>query len=739
MYEDFFKLNEKPFSIQPDPAFMFWGRNHRLAYAMLEYGVLNNAGISVITGGVGCGKTTLLHRLLEQLSDTHTVALLSNIQPERGSLLSWVLMGFNQSFSGKTHVELFQHLQSFFIGEYSKGKRCVLIIDEAQNLTPDMLEEIRMLSNINAGRDQLLQLILVGQPQLKEILNHPDMLQLTQRIGSDFHLTPLTPDEVHAYIDTRMRVAGAERPIFSDAAKTLIAKHSRGVPRVINILSDTALVYSFSEQEEEISGETVETLIIDKKSFGVFGLPQVDQDSADSPSANTLPTSKPVNGLAAIKQDFGQSAYLSGVETGRASVRDNLENSPPETENPSVVKMPPENNFKIDLSTDNLPKKALNGKAGLTPRNVVPDQDPIDIKPKQNRAKNAAPDVQSLYDKVKKPQSTVGIVILEKIDEPIYVPMIRELVENHPVVFVTYSGTSEPGEIARNAGAVVVKMRGKNEIPPARSRNAGFRQLRKIQPNLDYVQFIDAHTQLDSDWLTKAIAFMERRPEVTAVEGLHKTSKDAAIPQIIDKDRHDWEIRATQNNALVRVQDFIDIGGLRGDLIISDIQDFCMRTRGRGRHIWHLDMPMTITHSTKSGFKHWWQGAQWDGFEHAFCASLHGKAPERYRVEEMRRSLIWGIFFPALIVGLAFLSIIFVYLMVPYSIPAIAGGSILFGGLIVYLLKILVFAFKPVEGRKPGLIKSFTATLAHLPETLGILRFLKWRFNQKKIAEDTPK
>ncbi|MEZ5917328.1 MAG: AAA family ATPase [Parvularculaceae bacterium] len=158
MYEEFYGLSEKPFSIQPDPSFLYWGRGHRLAYAMLEYGVLNHAGISVVTGEVGCGKTTLIHRLLEQLSDTHTVALLSNIQPGRGDLLSWVLMGFGESYAGKTHVEMFSQLQNYFISEYAKGRRVVLIIDEAQNLTVDMLEEIRMLSNINAGKDQLLQL-----------------------------------------------------------------------------------------------------------------------------------------------------------------------------------------------------------------------------------------------------------------------------------------------------------------------------------------------------------------------------------------------------------------------------------------------------------------------------------------------------------------------------------------------------------------------------------------------------
>ncbi len=316
MYEEFFQLTEKPFSIQPDPSFMFWGRNHRLAYAMLEYGVLNNSGISVITGGVGCGKTTLLHRLLDQLEDTHTVALLSNIQPERGNLLSWVLMGFNQSFSGLNHVEMFQALQGFFIEEYSKGKRCVLIIDEAQNLTTDMLEEIRMLSNINAGRDQLLQLILVGQPQLKSMLNHPDMLQLTQRIGSDFHLTPLNPDEVAAYIDTRLRVAGATRPIFSDGAKALVADHSRGVPRVINILSDTALVYAFSSQEEVVSEETVKSLINDKQNFGVFGLPQHDENAGEPAAKYYLPADEEVKEETVLPQVTGQMAFLKDVSDG---------------------------------------------------------------------------------------------------------------------------------------------------------------------------------------------------------------------------------------------------------------------------------------------------------------------------------------------------------------------------------------------------------------------------------------
>ena len=276
MYEEFYGLNEKPFSIQPDPSFLYWGRGHRLAYAMLEYGVLNHAGISVVTGVVGCGKTTLIHRLLDQLADSHTVALLSNIQQGRGDLLSWVLMAYGLPFSNMDHVEKFAELQRFFISEYAKGRRVVMIIDEAQNLSIDMLEELRMLSNINAGKDQLLQLILVGQPQLKELLNRPDMLQLCQRVGADFHLTPLNREEVHGYLETRLAIAGAERRVFTERAMDAIAEQSRGVPRVINVMADTALVYGFSAQEEVIGEDTIQAVVRDKSKYGVFGIASED-------------------------------------------------------------------------------------------------------------------------------------------------------------------------------------------------------------------------------------------------------------------------------------------------------------------------------------------------------------------------------------------------------------------------------------------------------------------------------
>ena len=272
MYEAFYGLTEKPFSIQPDPDYLFWGRAHSMAFAMLEYGIMNRAGFTVITGEIGCGKTTLIRHLLNKLDDNVTVGLVSNTQENRGELLQWVLMAFGQPFEDKSHVALYDQLHQFLINEYGKGHRTILIVDEAQNLGPKSLEELRMLSNINADKDQLLQLVLVGQPQLKDLLQRPELVQFAQRIASDFHLRTLSKDEVENYIHHRIKVAGGSKPIFTSEACRKVSDASRGIPRLINIISDTALVYGFSGGEAEISEETVDGVIRDKSEYGIFSL-----------------------------------------------------------------------------------------------------------------------------------------------------------------------------------------------------------------------------------------------------------------------------------------------------------------------------------------------------------------------------------------------------------------------------------------------------------------------------------
>ncbi len=279
MYEAFYGLTEKPFSILPDPEFIYWGRAHSMAFAMLEYGVMNHAGFTVITGEIGCGKTTLIRHLLNKLEPDITVGLVTNTRQESGELLHWILMALDQPVDQLSYAELYQQFQTFVINEYAKGRRTVLIIDEAQNLGIKTLEELRMLSNLNADKAQLLQLILVGQPELKDLLQRPELTQFAQRVSSDFHLRRLLYDEAINYINHRLFVAGRHTVLFTKEACELIVDASRGIPRIINILCDTALIYGYSWEAPEITGEIVRDVIKDKSEFGVFTVDTANSDS----------------------------------------------------------------------------------------------------------------------------------------------------------------------------------------------------------------------------------------------------------------------------------------------------------------------------------------------------------------------------------------------------------------------------------------------------------------------------
>jgi general secretion pathway protein A len=272
MYEAFYGLREKPFSILPDPDLIYWGHNHLLAFAMLEFGVTNSAGFTVITGEVGSGKTTLLRYLLRRLDPRIAVGLISNTPRGTEGLLQWVMMSLNQPYEASYPV-LFERFHKFLRAEYGKGRRTVLIVDEAHNLGLDALEELRMLLNINADKDQFLQIILVGQPQLKEMLRRPELLQFAQRISSDYHLRPLKCDEVAKYINHRLTAVGARTQLFSPEACDMIANASLGIPRTINILCDTALVYGFAANRQQVGPDIVYQVIEDKKEFGILPMP----------------------------------------------------------------------------------------------------------------------------------------------------------------------------------------------------------------------------------------------------------------------------------------------------------------------------------------------------------------------------------------------------------------------------------------------------------------------------------
>lgn len=276
IYTAHFGLKTRPFTLLPDPDFLFWSPPHRRAFTMLEYGILTRAPITLITGEVGAGKTTLLQNLLRQLDADVSVGLVSNAQGDRGELLRWVLMALDQPAPAESgYVDLFGRFQSYLIEQYAAGRRVLLIFDEAQNLSRESLEELRMFTNINSGKDELLQLVLVGQPELRDIVLRPDMRQLAQRVASSYHLPAMAADTVAAYVRHRLAVAGAGREIFAEDAFEPIFTATRGVPRLVNQLCDLAMVYAFSEGSDRVDARTVRQVLDDGAFFG-GGEPQRD-------------------------------------------------------------------------------------------------------------------------------------------------------------------------------------------------------------------------------------------------------------------------------------------------------------------------------------------------------------------------------------------------------------------------------------------------------------------------------
>lgn len=267
-YRGMFGLRERPFSLVPDPDFIYWSPQHRRAYSVLEFGILSHAPITMLTGEIGAGKTTLLQNLLSQMEHDVIVGLVSNAQGDRGELLQWVLNALDVPFNpADTYVQHFQLLQDFLIKVYSRGRRVVLIFDEAQNVSREGLEELRMLININSNKDELVQLILVGQPELRDIVRDPNMRQLAQRISSSFHLTRMTAEATQAYIRHRMKTAGATGEEFTPGACTLIHGVAGGVPRLVNQLCDFALLYRWTEGGETDIGASLVQSVLDD---GVF-------------------------------------------------------------------------------------------------------------------------------------------------------------------------------------------------------------------------------------------------------------------------------------------------------------------------------------------------------------------------------------------------------------------------------------------------------------------------------------
>lgn len=280
IYTSHFGLKERPFSLVPDPGFLYWSGPHAQAYTMLEYGVLTCAPITVITGEVGAGKTTLLHHLLKELEDEVSIGLIANAHGDRGELLRWVLLALDEPADPQaSYVDLFGQFQEHLIEQYAQGRRTILIFDEAQNLSRESLEELRMFTNVNSNKDELLQLVLVGQPELRDIIRRPDMTQFAQRVAASFHLRAMDARTVRGYIGHRLAIAGAARNFFSKAATDLVHAATGGVPRLVNQLCDLAMVYACTKNSARIMRGTVQNVLDEGVFFGAVEMSDAESDA----------------------------------------------------------------------------------------------------------------------------------------------------------------------------------------------------------------------------------------------------------------------------------------------------------------------------------------------------------------------------------------------------------------------------------------------------------------------------
>jgi general secretion pathway protein A len=281
MYEHHYGLTEAPFALLPDPSFLYMSKDHSMALTLLRYSILNKQGFTVISGEVGSGKTTLINRILDELEDDITVGLINFTHNAFGELSEWVLMAFGIEYRNKSKVEIYDDFVKFLIEEYSKGQRVVLIIDEAQNMDARTLEELRMLSNVNAQKDYLLHLIILGQPELRMTLQKPALRQLAQRVSVFYHLGQLSLKEAQAYIAHRLEVAGGDPTLFSQDAVQRIWTEAKGIPRIINTLCDLSLVYGFSASCNKIEVAIVAEVLKDRQKMGLQLVPETNQVEPD--------------------------------------------------------------------------------------------------------------------------------------------------------------------------------------------------------------------------------------------------------------------------------------------------------------------------------------------------------------------------------------------------------------------------------------------------------------------------
>lgn len=315
MYEKFFSLRTKPFDLVPNPDFIYPSHTHNKAMNYLDYGIREKIGFMLLTGEVGSGKTTLIRDLIKKIHPRVNLAKVFNTKVSAGQLLAMINDDFGLDIEGKDKVMLLRDLNDFLIEQYAQGCHSVLIIDEAQNLDANLLEEVRMLSNLETDRTKLLQIILVGQPELKRTLARPEIRQLRQRISISCHIYHLTKEETEEYILHRLEVAGNRQAVkFSEGAVDVIHGFARGVPRIINITCDFILLTACAEETREITQELVNDVIFSLDADGGYWGDDESRETRDEhPDGKTQELLKRLEGIEkeVLKTNELLESYIS--------------------------------------------------------------------------------------------------------------------------------------------------------------------------------------------------------------------------------------------------------------------------------------------------------------------------------------------------------------------------------------------------------------------------------------------
>lgn len=426
MYESFFDLKALPFKITPDPAFIYWDKDHRRAASVLAFGTEQLVPITVVTGDVGTGKTTLLQQYLEDAPAEMTIGLISNYWSGMGGLYQWILNAFDIQKSG-SDVEMFRAFEDFVLAEYAAGRRCVLIVDEAQNVSDTDLEQLRMLTNINVGTDSLFMLFLVGQQQLRDRLLQPNNRQIAQRVGAAFHLGPMALEDTKKYVRHRISVAGGTREIFDDAALERVHEVAGGVPRLTNVVCELALVTAFGGGVKTIDRPFMDEFVTEAIRNGLVAHLPMDTAMPDETPAKADPAtpdrpaaeSAPIPFRRKVRASQGNSKIGPRSEPW-LSDRFGQPGGFPQTATALAIAITPQ---------DQLPSPAASARLDLLPKDQPTENQPDKTPEPQTPVVQTAPPLQEqplpVQEKPDQVAETAADVPDEKTAEPAQATVVK--------------------------------------------------------------------------------------------------------------------------------------------------------------------------------------------------------------------------------------------------------------------------------------------------------------------------